>query len=395
MTTKHPTKYWMPLVALITLFLLIPCISAQAATSDEWFIKGNNLLRTQDYQNAIIAYTHAITMEPRSIGSYTNRGLANAALGKFDAAISDYSSALSLNPKHISAYNNRALVYDKKGMYIQALGDLNKALTINPNFLPAYDNRATVYNHQGKFDLAIKDCNKALSIDPNVADVYHVRGESYRLQGKFDLALQDYNKALSIDPKLADAYVGRGNLFISQGLLQQADKEFIRAKILDPHSLDQTIKGPEKSANTPPKISSEISEEDYFVAGLSLGMTKQKMFETLGLPTSESQKTIDYFAGGRNVSYTKYIFPGIAIGIIDDRDFIVDIVLLDTTYKTARGITIGDPYAKVKELYSQKFKTFPSNTFEYRMKRTAYAIDFKVDPISNKIKGITIHNWGD
>ncbi len=388
---------------MLTAILLISSVTVKiafATSAGEWFAKGANYHNNKEYDNAVAAYTQAILIDPNYINAYNNRGLIYSSKGMYDRAIADFNKALEIDPKHISSYNNRALAYDNKGMYDSALQDLNKALSLNPDFLATYDNRATVYIHKGMFDQAIADCNKAIKLDPKVANVYVVLGDAYRCKGLYNQALAEYNKALTLDPKSAEAYAGRGNVYAQAGMNEQATMDYNKAKSLDPNALSQINLDQKKNTIGAAKKNSDLTNDDFVIAGISLAMNQQSIIEILGTGYTTGHFTMGYFSGGRNVKFTKYIYPGITVIVGDAKGFVADIEVTDAKYGTARGITIGEPISKVKELYGEEDIHSPSKLgyqqFEYRMKRGGpQALDFSVDLATNKITRISINIWGD
>jgi tetratricopeptide (TPR) repeat protein len=68
---------------------------AYAQTVDEYFSKGNDKFKLQDYNGAISDYDKAIELNPKYAGLYYNRGLAKDNLNDCRGAISDYTRLLS------------------------------------------------------------------------------------------------------------------------------------------------------------------------------------------------------------------------------------------------------------------------------------------------------------
>ena len=75
--------------------------------------------------------------------------------------IRDSTEALSIDPKYIAAYYNRGNAYSKIAKDNLALKDLARAIDLDNNFYQAYYNRGSVYKRLGKSDLADKDFAKA------------------------------------------------------------------------------------------------------------------------------------------------------------------------------------------------------------------------------------------
>lgn len=88
----------------------------------------------------------------------------------FNEAVSNYSKSIELDPEEPSTYCNRALVYLKLKDFSKALSDANNALKIKPDYLKAYHRRGKAYQAVNKLDLAIKDFQHILEIEPQNAE---------------------------------------------------------------------------------------------------------------------------------------------------------------------------------------------------------------------------------
>src|ERR1700738_1296223 len=61
--------------------------------------KGVELAQQKQYDAAIAEFTKAIEADPKDARTYSNRGTAYRATGKFTEAIADYSKAIEVSPK--------------------------------------------------------------------------------------------------------------------------------------------------------------------------------------------------------------------------------------------------------------------------------------------------------
>ena len=104
------------------------------------------------FEEAVLAYGEAITLDPRFAPAFNNRGNTYLALGCYEASARDYLRALELMPE-------RAEIYPALATSLQALGRLEdaklcceKALLLNPNLAEAHWNLALVLLLQGDFE---------------------------------------------------------------------------------------------------------------------------------------------------------------------------------------------------------------------------------------------------
>lgn len=84
-----------------------------------------------------------------------------ALLAALQEVISDYDMALSLNPRLIFAWFNKGNIYYSQGDYTSAMQCYGEALKIDPEFGQAYFNRGLSYLSSGNKSQAFADLSKA------------------------------------------------------------------------------------------------------------------------------------------------------------------------------------------------------------------------------------------
>lgn len=81
--------------------------------------KGNDFLKSDNFDQAIKAYTEAIELDPYNakLNSviYANRGLVFSKMRKLDEAIKDFNSSIELNSTYYKAYLRRGEAYNSNG----------------------------------------------------------------------------------------------------------------------------------------------------------------------------------------------------------------------------------------------------------------------------------------
>ncbi|MDE6533891.1 MAG: tetratricopeptide repeat protein [Muribaculaceae bacterium] len=84
-----------------------------------------------------------------------------AAFASLQDVISDYDMALSLNPRLVFAWFNKGNIYYSVGDYTSAMQCYGEALRIDPDFGQAYFNRGLSYLQAGNKSQAFSDLSKA------------------------------------------------------------------------------------------------------------------------------------------------------------------------------------------------------------------------------------------
>ncbi len=208
-----------------------------------------------DLDEAIVLFTKALEVYPRSVDVYNSRGLAYLSRGRdgdADLAIADLTQAMAITPQSVAAHVNRAVAYMERGSPAdlrKALTDLNRALGLDPESTTALVNRASVYirmNSPGDIERAFNDLERAIAIQPDLATAYATRGNAYLqrgLDGDLERALEEYTRAIELDPGLPMAYFNRGLVHSDIGDLDRSIADLRRAQELHPRdfALNNTL----------------------------------------------------------------------------------------------------------------------------------------------------------
>ena len=103
-------------------------------------------------------------------GAHNIMGIALQKQNKLEEAIEAYSKAISIKPDHADAYNNMGIALKDQGKLDEAIEAYNKALSIKPDYVISCINMGIAFEDQGKLHKAIDAYNKALSIKPDDAE---------------------------------------------------------------------------------------------------------------------------------------------------------------------------------------------------------------------------------
>ena len=117
---------------IILLILTTACGKNTAERWQEQYDLGMRYLEEENYEEAIVAFTAAIEIDPNYADAYTGRGNAYIFSGETDEhlaqALSDYQKALELDEENTAAYLGIADIYIRQGNYEDALEILNEGL---------------------------------------------------------------------------------------------------------------------------------------------------------------------------------------------------------------------------------------------------------------------------
>ncbi len=172
--------------------------------------------------------------DPRSAAELVARGNDLLESREYDDAIADFTEAIKLDPNCAPAFIGRGRVWARKHYRDRELADYSEAIRIEPNN-PSYRvARGESWSAQGRHAQAMDDYNEALRLDPNNPSRWVSRGNEWRRHLKLDDAIADYTRATQIDPRYILAYIERGNTYKQRRAFGQAIQEFAGLTRLDP-----------------------------------------------------------------------------------------------------------------------------------------------------------------
>jgi cell division septation protein DedD len=136
---NYRRSHWL----LVCFFAAASLLPGRAwAAYENWFNKGLEALKAQQYDQAVQAFTITVETIPNDYEAYNNRGIAWSQMGDQDRAIADYTRAIEINPDYYLAFLNRGIDWRKKGLIGNAITDYINAIELRGDYLQAYKNLA-------------------------------------------------------------------------------------------------------------------------------------------------------------------------------------------------------------------------------------------------------------
>ena len=146
--------------------------------------------------------SQSVSTPPRSASvplttahAYLQRGDSSAEHQEYDRAVVDYTHAIDLQPDYAEAYNNRGFAYYWQGQYPNAIADYDRAIALRPIYPYAYNNRGAAYMASGDSERAIRDFDQALQQQPDLVQASTNRGNAYLRLGRIAQAQADFRHA--------------------------------------------------------------------------------------------------------------------------------------------------------------------------------------------------------
>jgi tetratricopeptide (TPR) repeat protein len=196
--------------------------------------RGDDLLRREEFDRAVAAYTEALGHAPNDPPALHGRGLALYGKGDYARALTDLDAAARLSPGDAAVLNNRGLARLARGDAASALADFQAALQLDPSFAVVRYNLGRAHAQAGDPARAIVEYDAAVRLNPTFAKAYKARGDARAKLGDRDGALADYNEAVRLNPNDAAALNNRGLLRLAQGEPHRAIADFDEAIRVSP-----------------------------------------------------------------------------------------------------------------------------------------------------------------
>jgi tetratricopeptide (TPR) repeat protein len=124
-----------------------------------------------------------------------NRGMAEYARGRKDAALGDLDDAIALGSQNVGHFMTRGMIYRDMRQYDAALSDFDQAIFLSRDFAEAYTQRGITFATIGAIERAIMDFDKAVHDEPDNPVPYEERARASRAMGDRGQAQADEARA--------------------------------------------------------------------------------------------------------------------------------------------------------------------------------------------------------
>lgn len=195
-------------------------VAAEALTSNDYRLRGNDKYENDDVDGAYIDWQKALELDPNSARANNNICLMHLNKAENINALSFCDKAIRIDSTLGVAYENRMQVNYYLDKYHQCINDANTSMIANAKKASYNESDAYFFRGLCKFQMhtrerdAIEDYNKALLANKKLighphkrelaAEIYAHRGEAHRFLGNNYSACKDWNKALSLGHDIND-----------------------------------------------------------------------------------------------------------------------------------------------------------------------------------------------
>ena len=166
--------------------------------------------RLNNKEEALISYSSALMLAPKSITLLENRAALYSEMEEWDKAITDYTTILYIETDHEESLFRRGLIKITLKDDKAARLDFETILKANPQSAKARIGIALLLRNSGDYMNAADMYTQVIKVNSHQPDLYMKRSEIYYLAGKNSKAADDINFYISkIEDRSEERRVGK------------------------------------------------------------------------------------------------------------------------------------------------------------------------------------------
>jgi tetratricopeptide (TPR) repeat protein/predicted AlkP superfamily phosphohydrolase/phosphomutase len=173
----------------------------------------------------------------RTAASYLNEGSARSADGDSAGALLAFTTAVTLDPRNVNARVFAARIHTYEGDFSTARTLLDQALALDPRSVAVRMQRATLAIELRDWAAAAADLAAATAIDDRLPNLHLLKARLADATGQAPVALDELRKAQSLtdaEPLLAEILGLEARIALGLGRTEDAEKALARAESLAP-----------------------------------------------------------------------------------------------------------------------------------------------------------------
>jgi Flp pilus assembly protein TadD len=162
-------------------------------TTDEVLAQTWQIHQQGNAAHAEQVYRSVLEREPKHVNAWCYYGIALHDLKKYQQSVIAYEQAISLQPNFPVALNNMGNSLRYLGRVEDADRAFQRAIDLSPDYFNAFRNRGTLHAWTGRIDLAFKYYHQAMLLNPTDAELHRNLGVIHLLQGNFEEGWREYD----------------------------------------------------------------------------------------------------------------------------------------------------------------------------------------------------------
>ncbi len=229
-------------LALVLAVLSTLCMAdaAQETTANDWVKKGNDLMNSKSWDDALTAYNKALQLDPQNESILLFKTLDLDILKSQSAtkALGIVEKKLDKNPQDALAWQAKGAALAYLNMMQEANKSFEKAIEIydqeikkNPDNGTAWWYKAENLANLQRFDDALPAYEKVIELNytPRIVDAWNGKGSMLESLGRLNESLAAYDKAIELDPKKVISWVAKSTALKEMGRDAESDAAYAKA----------------------------------------------------------------------------------------------------------------------------------------------------------------------
>ncbi len=155
------------ILTFVCMFSFFPAGCIVPEGKHRYVAEGNKYYEADKYDNALLAYSHAIQENPGSIEAHFKRGIIFQKRQNFDLAIQEYNETIRIDMSHPKAHFNLGLIYSYEMVdYIKAIYFMEQFINLAPEhvYVPEARSRIVVMKKKAYGDEYSEEGNDSKSL---------------------------------------------------------------------------------------------------------------------------------------------------------------------------------------------------------------------------------------
>ena len=197
---------------------------------------GETFSEKKNWQEAVIAYQQAITINPNFSWSYHKLGEAFSQLQNWDEAAAAYLRATKVNPDFPWSYHKLGEAFSQLQNWDDAASAYRKFIEKKPDFPWVYNKLGAVLIQLKRWEEVVACYSHFIEIQPSVPESYHKLGEALMELERWSEAATAYRQAIKLNPNLSSYYKNLGECLNNLERWSEGAEAYQKAINLNPEN---------------------------------------------------------------------------------------------------------------------------------------------------------------
>lgn len=236
---KDDSKYKQATEAFDKALALDSRVQTAGVAPVAYYMYGVSLVQKNQFADALPYAQKATQLDPKRADHRVLLAIAEARLGRYDAALSDLKAAQAaddhkspvLTVKILTELGNTYFALNRESEGLAAINEAQRVDARNPG---PYEALVGYYQSKGNAAAVLTPLNQLALVQPDNPRWQVEIGTIYLQQKSYDKAKAAYDKALAANPRSGDALFGQAELAAAQGRIGEADGALQKAIAASP-----------------------------------------------------------------------------------------------------------------------------------------------------------------